>query len=39
MNPENAVELLSQPGLDGSLVGGAILDPGSLARVVAAAAG
>ncbi len=32
VKPENAAELLSQPDVDGALVGGASLDPVSLAR-------
>jgi triosephosphate isomerase len=36
--PENARELLSLPDVDGALVGGASLDAGSFAAVVAAAA-
>ena len=37
VKPENAAEILSQPDVDGALVGGASLDPDSLARIVAAA--
>jgi triosephosphate isomerase len=37
MNPGNAEELLAQPDIDGGLVGGASLDPGDFARIVAAA--
>jgi triosephosphate isomerase len=36
VKPENAAEILSQPDVDGALVGGASLDPDSLARIVAA---
>lgn len=36
VNPENAAELLSSPGVDGALVGGASLDPTSFSRIVAA---
>ena len=32
VKPENAAELLSQPDVDGALVGGASLDPDSFAR-------
>jgi triosephosphate isomerase len=38
VNPENAAEILSQPDVDGALVGGASLDPKDFARIVAAAA-
>jgi len=34
---ENARELMSQPGIDGALVGGASLDPRSFAQIVKAA--
>jgi triosephosphate isomerase (TIM) len=37
VKPENAVEILAQPDVDGALVGGASLDPDSFARIVAAA--
>jgi triosephosphate isomerase (TIM) len=37
VNPENAGEILSQPEVDGALVGGASLDPASFAEIVAAA--
>ena len=37
VKPENAAEILAQPDVDGALVGGASLDPDSLARIVAAA--
>jgi triosephosphate isomerase (TIM) len=37
VKPENASEILSQPDVDGALVGGASLDPDSFARIVAAA--
>jgi triosephosphate isomerase (TIM) len=37
VKPENAVEILSQPDVDGALVGGASLDPQDLAQIVAAA--
>ncbi len=33
VKPENAAELLRQPGVDGALVGGASLDPDSLAAI------
>jgi triosephosphate isomerase (TIM) len=36
-NPENAPELLALPDVDGALVGGASLDPGSFAQIVDAA--
>ena len=38
VKPENAGELISQPDVDGALVGGASLDPGDFAAIVAAAA-
>lgn len=38
VNPGNAAELLSQPDIDGALVGGASLDPASFAQIVEAAA-
>ena len=37
MKPENAAELLSQPDIDGGLVGGASLDPAGFAQIVNAA--
>jgi len=37
VKPENAAELLAQPDVDGALVGGASLDPGSLAAICRAA--
>jgi triosephosphate isomerase len=37
MNPSNARELLSQPDVDGGLVGGASLDPKKLYSIVEAA--
>jgi triosephosphate isomerase (TIM) len=37
VKPENAAEILSQPDIDGALVGGASLDPRDLAQIVAAA--
>jgi triosephosphate isomerase len=37
VKPENAVEILSQPDVDGALVGGASLDPQDFAQIVAAA--
>jgi len=39
VKPENAHELLSQPSVDGALVGGASLDPDSFAAICRAAAG
>jgi triosephosphate isomerase len=39
VKPENAAELLALPDVDGALVGGASLDPESLAEIVAAAGG
>jgi triosephosphate isomerase (TIM) len=36
VNPGNAEELLAQPDIDGALVGGASLDPGDFAAIVAA---
>ena len=38
VKPENAVELLAQPDVDGALVGGASLDPASFAAICSAAA-
>ena len=37
VKPDNAAELLSQPDVDGALVGGASLDPAGFAEIVAAA--
>ncbi len=37
VKPENAAELLALPDVDGALVGGASLDPGSFAEIAAAA--
>jgi triosephosphate isomerase len=37
VKPDNAASLLSQPEIDGALVGGASLDPQSFARIVLAA--
>ncbi len=37
VKPENAAELLGQPAVDGALVGGASLDPGSFAAICRAA--
>jgi triosephosphate isomerase (TIM) len=37
VKPENAAELLAQPEIDGALVGGASLDPDSLAEICRAA--
>jgi triosephosphate isomerase len=37
VTPDTAVELLSQPDIDGALVGGASLDPRAFAKIVAAA--
>jgi triosephosphate isomerase len=37
VTPANAKELMSQPDIDGALVGGASLDPRGFARIVAAA--
>jgi triosephosphate isomerase len=39
VKPENAGELLAQPGIDGALVGGASLEPGSFAANCRTAAG
>ena len=39
MKPDNAVELLSQPDIDGGLIGGAALDALSFAKIVRAAQG
>jgi len=38
VKPENAGALMSQPDIDGALVGGASLDPRSFAKIVQAAA-
>jgi triosephosphate isomerase len=38
VNSENAAEILSQPDVDGALVGGASLDPEEFASIIAAAA-
>ena len=38
VKPDNAAELISQPDVDGALVGGASLDPGDFAAIVEAAA-
>ncbi len=38
VKPDNAAELLSQPAVDGALVGGASLDPDSFAAICRAAA-
>jgi len=37
VKPENARELMTQPDIDGALVGGASLDPRSFAQIVKAA--
>jgi triosephosphate isomerase (TIM) len=37
VNPDNAAELLSNPDVDGALVGGAALDPAAFAAIVEAA--
>lgn len=37
LKPENAIEILSQPDIDGALVGGASLDAASFAAIVEAA--
>ena len=37
VKPENAGELMSQPDIDGALVGGASLDPRSFVQIVKAA--
>ena len=39
VKPDNARELLSQPDIDGALVGGASLDPRSFAQIVRAGVG
>lgn len=39
VKPENAAELLSQPDIDGALVGGACLKPDSFAAIIKAGAG
>ena len=38
VKPGNAAELMSQPDIDGALVGGASLDPRGFAEIIAAAA-
>ncbi len=38
VKPDNADELLSQPGVDGALVGGASLEPDSFTAICQAAA-
>ena len=38
VKPENAAELLSQPAVDGALVGGASLDPDAFGAICRAAA-
>jgi triosephosphate isomerase len=38
VKPDNAAEILSQPDVDGALVGGASLDPKDFTQIVAAAA-
>ena len=38
MKPDNAAEILSQPDIDGALVGGASLDAKDFAQIVRAAA-
>jgi len=37
IKPENIGALMAQPDVDGGLVGGASLDPGSFARIIAGA--
>jgi triosephosphate isomerase len=37
VKPDNAAEILARPDVDGALVGGASLDPESLALIVSAA--
>jgi triosephosphate isomerase len=37
VKPDNAEELMRQPGIDGALVGGACLDPRSFAQIIRAA--
>jgi triosephosphate isomerase (TIM) len=39
VKPDNAAELLSQPGVDGALVGGASLEPDTFAAICGVAAG
>ncbi len=39
VKPDNAAELMAQPDVDGSLVGGASLDPQSFAKIVAGSRG
>ncbi len=38
VKPDNAAEILSQPDVDGALVGGASLDPRDFAQIIVAAA-
>ena len=38
VKPANTAELMSQPDIDGALVGGASLDPRGFAEIIAAAA-
>jgi len=37
VKPENAAELMAEPAVDGALVGGASLEPGSFAAICRAA--
>ena len=37
MKPDNAADLIGRDDIDGALVGGASLDPGDFAAIVAAA--
>ena len=39
VTPENIGEFITQPEIDGALVGGASLDPPAFAAIVGAAAG
>ncbi|HEX4759228.1 MAG TPA: triose-phosphate isomerase [Thermoleophilaceae bacterium] len=39
VKPDNAAEILTQPDVDGALVGGASLDPAVFAEIISAAAG
>ena len=39
VKPDNAAELFAEPDIDGALVGGASLEPGDFAAILAAAGG
>jgi triosephosphate isomerase (TIM) len=38
VKPENTEDLMSEPNIDGALIGGASLDPHSFARIIRATA-